>query len=474
MSRQHDSLLERLCSEDGKVNVDTFNKAKAILHTAKLKTGPGSGYALGEGATGLPAICAYIAAEKLGEVNISEKMAQTASCLKPSLFKTTLKTVRSALAAAEAATSPRKAARNVSYQDLVVGYKLGKKALVIDWMKQAEITLMQNPEMRRRLAKAYDAITVAVFCWTLRIMGKKFDMDELREKYHVSKDRFEEITEALHEVCKSVEKAIKDDITSLRAQSSIGKLPRTATTSPTKQPTTKDTSIPPPLPPPALTPSRSRSLTRSPSKSVLRAPSADLSPTKTPSHKRKVAFDGPIAEEDEEEFDALATPSKRQKFSSPIKALTTPLAATPATPRSSTRLAGIAAIRARREAEEGSMLSMGAGPSTPRRPRTLPSEPSSTHSNRSVRSSRSHTGSAPSTPRKRMTLPTVREEPEVPRRRYRPVFADQQQWLKGDARLERELRPYVDRWRELMQKADGDMWKAAGMAAYAGTVKLGS
>ena len=27
----------------------------------------------------------------------------------------------------------------------------------------------------------------------------------------------------------------------------------------------------------------------------------DLSPSKTPSHKRKVAFDGPIAEEDEEE-----------------------------------------------------------------------------------------------------------------------------------------------------------------------------
>ena len=58
----------------------------------------------------------------------------------------------------------------------------------------------------------------------------------------------------------------------------------------------------------------------------------------------------------------------------------------------------------------------------------------------------------------------MREEPEVPRRRYRPVFADQQQWLKGDARLERELRPWMDRWRELVRKADGDVWKAAADA----------
>ena len=62
----------------------------------------------------------------------------------------------------------------------------------------------------------------------------------------------------------------------------------------------------------------------------------------------------------------------------------------------------------------------------------------------------------------------MREEAEVPRRRYRPVFADQQQWLKGDARLERELRPWMERWRELVRKADGDVWKAAADARAAG------
>ena len=54
------------------------------------------------------------------------------------------------------------------------------------------------------------------------------------------------------------------------------------------------------------------------------------------------------------------------------------------------------------------------------------------------------------------------EEGEA-RRRYRPVFADQQQWVKGDSRLERELKPWREKWRELVGRAGGDVWKAAGM-----------
>ena len=96
---------------------------------------------------------------------------------------------------------------------------------------------------------------------------------------------------------------------------------------------------------------------------------------------------------------------------------------------------------------------------------TASAGPSSTHSNRSARSSRTAApGSAPSTPRRKgTTLPTVFEE-EATRRRYRPVFADQQQWLKGDARLERELKPWTQKWRELVKSAGGDVWKAVAMA----------
>lgn len=220
--------------------------------------------------------------------------------------------------------------------------------------------------------------------------------------------------------------------------------------------------LPPPIPVP------SRSVSRSPTKSALRAPSVGLTPTKTPTHKRKVAFDGPIPEEDEdeEEFDVTATPSKRRRLSSPVKPFPSS-----ATPRASSRLADVAA------APEAALPlplapTPGAGPSTPRRQRTTPSQPSSTHSSRSVRS-RSQTGSAPTTPSRagRQRMSTVHEE-EVdapPRRRCRPVFADQQQWLKGDSRLERELKPWQDKWRELVRKAGGDVWKAAAAAA---TVKV--
>ncbi|KAI0755054.1 hypothetical protein C8Q80DRAFT_1266561 [Daedaleopsis nitida] len=453
MSRQHDALLKRICG-DG----DTLERARAILHTASIKTAPGSGYDLGQGASGLPAICACLAAEQTGDGDITEKTAQVASCLKPRLFKTTLHIVRSALAAAQASTAQYKTPRNVTYKDLVDAEKIGRKGMVIEWMQSAEQTLMKNSEMRRRFSRAYDAITVAVFCWTTQQMGRKVDPERLRDAYDVPQDMFDELVDALHEVCKDVAKIIKAEVAALRVQRTPSKTssPSKANTSPSKQIT-----LPPPLPAPVPL----RALTRSPSKSSLRAPSVELSPTKTPSHKRKVAFDGPIAEEDEEDFDALATPSKRQKFSSPMKEM---LPST-SSPRSSARLASIAvsaaASRATQETESRDSNPF-AGPSTPRRPRTTPSQPSSTHSTRSIRSSRSHTtvtGSAPSTPSRRHALPTVREEPEVPRRRFRPVFADQQQWLKGDARLERELRPWAEKWRNLVKKAGGDVWKAAAL-----------
>ena len=64
-------------------------------------------------------------------------------------------------------------------------------------------------------------------------------------------------------------------------------------------------------------------------------------------------------------------------------------------------------------------------------------------------------------------MSTVREDAGEwdgpPRRRCRPVFADQQQWVKGDSRLERELKPWREKWQELVRRAGGDVWKAAGM-----------
>ncbi|KAI0769017.1 hypothetical protein BD413DRAFT_628852 [Trametes elegans] len=457
MSRAHHLLLKKICH-----NLETLERAKAVLHTASIKTAQGSGYELGQGSSGLPAICAYIAAEELGDSDVTESIAQGASCLKPKVFKTTLNTVKAALSAASTSTalSPKKSLRNVSYIALVTEKKIGRKGMVVGWMQAAEQRFMANREMRRKFATAYDAITVSVFCWTCNLMkSHRINAEALLDNYNIPRDQFDEITEALDDLCESIAKEVNAAISSLKASTSVTKtavVPTKATTAPTKATTAptktanKGPTLPPALPPP--TPSRAAALMRSPSKSALRAPSADLSPRKTPAHKRKVAFDGPIAEEDE--FDALATPSKRQKFSSPIKEPAT------ASPRKSSRLAHSAA---RPEEEEDALPreadSAGAVPSTPRRKRIAPAQPSSTHSTRSVRSGRSQTA----TPTKRKpALATVPEDEErAPRRRYRPVFADTQQWMRGDPRLERALRPWTERWKELVGSCGGDVWAAA-------------
>lgn len=293
---------------------------------------------------------------------------------------------------------------------------------------------------------------------------KKINITTLLGQYNVSRDQFDQLTEALHELCTEVESNIKETIASLKTGGTSSAPPKGRSTRATSAKAPSE--APPPVaeltfplvgasvePSPAPTP---RSPSKSPTKSALRAPSVGLTPTKTPNHKRKVAFDGPIPEEDEE-FDALATPSKKRQRLAP-DATTSPLKALP-TPRASARLAA--------HQDDDKREREHPAPSTPRRQRTLPPTPSSTHSNRSARSARSGTGtgtgSAPSTPRRKPALPTVQEE-GPPWRRCRPVFADQQQWLRGDARLERELRPWADKWRELVKSVGGDVWKAAGIA----------
>lgn len=112
---------------------------------------------------------------------MTEQIAQAASCLKPKLFKTALNTVKGALSAAakakakEAAASPSKAARTVTYNALLGEKKIGRKGMVLGWMQDAERALMANREARRRFT-SYDAVTVAVFCWTCQLMGVRLTL----------------------------------------------------------------------------------------------------------------------------------------------------------------------------------------------------------------------------------------------------------------------------------------------------------
>lgn len=59
MSRLQKEAIQRIC-----INEETTAAALELLGTASLCTGPGTGYDLREGASGLPAVCAYLASEE--------------------------------------------------------------------------------------------------------------------------------------------------------------------------------------------------------------------------------------------------------------------------------------------------------------------------------------------------------------------------------------------------------------------------
>ena len=133
---------------------------------------------------------------------------------------------------------------------------------------------------------------------------KKIDTATLLSRHNVSRAQFNALTEALHDLGTEVEKNIKDTIASLKkggtstAQPSGRSTRAAAAKAPPEAPApTPELTFPPVKesvePSPTPTP---RSPSKSPTKSALRAPSGGLTPTKTPSHKRKVAFDALVTE----------------------------------------------------------------------------------------------------------------------------------------------------------------------------------
>ncbi len=59
MPKLEDSLIDRLTPRP-----EVREKARALLRSLHSKTGPGTGYDIGDAKSGLPAICAYIASKR--------------------------------------------------------------------------------------------------------------------------------------------------------------------------------------------------------------------------------------------------------------------------------------------------------------------------------------------------------------------------------------------------------------------------
>ncbi|KAI0702269.1 hypothetical protein BC835DRAFT_1321240 [Cytidiella melzeri] len=290
MDQQSREAISRLCEK-----VDLSEKAQDLFYSLKAKTSRGSGYELNQKVIALPAISSLLASEQLGYNDVTEKIAQAASCLNSKDFAAALTTVRKALASAEREKNRFK----TTYESLVLKYAHANGDFMVKCMKDVEAALVLSADLRGPLRPPNDVVTVAVFVWTCKILG--INRQARITQHAVNEDDYQEVVDVLEATCKTVKKDIQKQVKALRAERKAAKAAG-GETSPSK---------------PTLRSASSLSPVKSPSKSALRGIS--LSPTKTPAHKRKVAFSPEKAYEDTSDSGVEDTPSKRQKYSSPRK-----------------------------------------------------------------------------------------------------------------------------------------------------------
>ena len=113
----------------------------------------------------------YISA---GYADVTQEVAQKASCLAPKTFVSTFKTVKTALLAQ--GSSPSKSGGDeidpTAYATLISKHRIGQPLRVEKWMKEAEAALVALPRFQHdfasRLAESSADVRIAVFYWVCR------------------------------------------------------------------------------------------------------------------------------------------------------------------------------------------------------------------------------------------------------------------------------------------------------------------
>ncbi|KAJ7429188.1 hypothetical protein FB451DRAFT_1576162 [Mycena latifolia] len=366
----------------------TLKEAERILLIARANTGAGSGFDLGENRTGLPAVCAYIASQNLNNTNVTIEAAQIASCQTMLKFKKLRERVDKALAA-------RKPARRgpLTFKTLIPAQCPRISLQAVGLMDEVEVTVREKMDADNDDTCSDDEITCAVFAWVCNVLeGQRlFKPTSFEGTYDVDADNMQHLNKLIKATCRRDREAqIREDYNKPAAPV------KSASTSPRK----------------------------SPSKPLRELPSRD-SP-----QKRKVA--SPDAD------DALPlpdSPSKRQKVaSSSLVTLETILRTTRSMSASPTKLLP--------------------APSTPRKAQRLPSSPSKSPTK----------PQAAATPTRVIRLLPMDAVPPLsdssededaappPRRRFRPVFRDQQQWARCDPRLTKLARAAAEHHRTMIKR----------------------
>jgi hypothetical protein len=112
-----------------------------------------------------------------GYADITEDIAQKASCLAPKTFASTFRTVKTALNAprTQSSSSPSKSVDEngpTTYAKLISEYKIGQPLRVESWMKDAQAALFALPQFQKkfssRITESGAEVRIAVFVWVCK------------------------------------------------------------------------------------------------------------------------------------------------------------------------------------------------------------------------------------------------------------------------------------------------------------------
>ncbi|EPQ50968.1 hypothetical protein GLOTRDRAFT_141133 [Gloeophyllum trabeum ATCC 11539] len=414
----------------------TLSRARALLHVAKARTGPGSGHELGDGAPGLPAVCAYLASLELNNGDVNEKIAHNSSCLAPKIFTNVVNVVRIVLAESDLEAR----LKEVKYEDLMASHKVLRGDLVLPWLREAEALLLQSGQVRVKNHPDDVLVKCAVFYWTSQLLGLvRIKRPHLTRPHAIDPDEFDDLLLTIDDVCLSIRDRITAEVARLReeAKKNTAKTTTAASSSAKKQTKPK-----PPKPsgssakkqvakePSPATASTSKSPSKSALKRTLPTPSV-AEPDASPS-KRRVSFmhTADLA-------DTLPqTPSKRRRVAATPTSgsMTSQDEASALSAPSPTKLPGLNLTGIQEDVSEQTTLQQptpvppAVGSATPRRSSRLSQPEPETPASEVVEDG----------PRSSDEEQDDREKGLSRSRQFRCPFLDRRQWYRRDPKIERE------------------------------------
>jgi hypothetical protein len=120
-----------------------------------------------------------------GYADVTQDIAQKASCLAPKTFTGTLKTVKAALIPSNKTPngSPSKSGGVIdptAYATLISEHSIGQPRRVEKWMNEAQAALLALPRFREdyasRFTESSAEVRIVVFCWvcqTIRVRKRR-------------------------------------------------------------------------------------------------------------------------------------------------------------------------------------------------------------------------------------------------------------------------------------------------------------